>query len=38
VRAYERSGFRVAESVCQDIGAGFVMDDFVMRRLVTDND
>ncbi len=32
VRAYERAGFRVAESVCQDIGAGFVMDDFVMRR------
>jgi RimJ/RimL family protein N-acetyltransferase len=38
VRAYERAGFRVAESVCQDIGAGFVMDDFVMRRPVTASD
>jgi ribosomal protein S18 acetylase RimI-like enzyme len=38
VRAYERAGFRVAESVCQDIGAGFVMDDFVMRRPVTADD
>ena len=38
LRAYERAGFRVAESVCQDIGAGFVMDDFVMRRPVTASD
>ncbi len=30
VRAYERAGFRVAETSVRDIGRGFVMDDFVM--------
>jgi GNAT superfamily N-acetyltransferase len=30
IRAYERSGWRVAEEVVVDIGNGFVMDDFVM--------
>ena len=30
IRAYERSGFQIAESVVSDIGSGFVMDDFVM--------
>lgn len=34
VRAYERAGFQIVESVRQDIGAGFVMDDHVMRRPV----
>ncbi len=29
-RAYERAGFKIAGEVCQDIGGGFVMDDFVM--------
>ena len=31
-RAYERAGFRVVDSVTNDIGGGFVMDDFVYAR------
>lgn len=38
VRAYERAGFRITATVCQDIGAGYVMDDYVMRRPVTADD
>ena len=30
--AYERSGFKITGEVRQDIGGGFVMDDFVMVR------
>lgn len=32
VRAYTRAGFEVVATVCQEIGAGHVMDDFVLRR------
>ena len=32
VRAYEKHGFAIRESVVVDIGGGFVMDDFVMAR------
>ena len=32
IRAYERNGFRKLEAVEVDIGHGFVMDDFVMRK------
>lgn len=32
IRAYERAGFVVRESVTVDIGEGFVMDDYVMER------
>jgi len=28
--AYRRAGFVVAEELCQDIGNGFVMDDYIM--------
>lgn len=28
--AYLRAGFTIAESLCQDIGNGFVMDDYLM--------
>lgn len=31
IRAYQRNGFVIAESVCQDIGNGFVMDDYLMQ-------
>ena len=31
-RAYERAGFRVVDSVTNDIGGGFVMDDFIYAR------
>lgn len=32
LRAYERAGFRIAESVVNDIGGGFVMDDYILVR------
>ncbi|MBQ6474142.1 MAG: GNAT family N-acetyltransferase [Victivallales bacterium] len=32
IRAYRRNGFTVAESVKNDIGGGFFMDDYVMAR------
>jgi GNAT superfamily N-acetyltransferase len=32
IRAYERNGFRVRESVVVDIGRGFVMDDHIMEK------
>ncbi|MEA3206977.1 MAG: diamine N-acetyltransferase [Chthoniobacter sp.] len=35
LRAYERAGFRVSESLVSDIGGGFVMDDYVLVRAVT---
>lgn len=34
IRAYQRAGFRIAESVVSDIGAGFVMDDYRMELAV----
>jgi len=32
IRAYQRAGWHVAETVVVDIGNGFVMDDFVMTK------
>ena len=32
IRAYERAGFKAVASIVKDIGGGFVMDDFVMRK------
>jgi ribosomal protein S18 acetylase RimI-like enzyme len=32
LRAYERAGFVITGSQCQDIGGGYAMDDYVMRR------
>lgn len=32
IRAYERAGFQKKESVVNEIGSGFVMDDFVFVR------
>ena len=32
IRAYQRNGFVTVESVKNDIGAGFFMDDFVMQK------
>ena len=32
IRAYERAGFQNRRSVVNDIGGGFVMDDFVFER------
>jgi ribosomal protein S18 acetylase RimI-like enzyme len=32
IRAYERAGFHLEKEAVFDIGAGFVMDDFIMAR------
>ena len=32
IAAYKRSGFTIAESVVNDIGQGYVMDDYVMAK------
>lgn len=34
IRAYERAGFSIIDTVVNDIGSGFVMDDFIMARAV----
>ena len=31
IRAYEKNGFAISDSVVTDIGNGFVMDDFIMK-------
>jgi len=33
IQAYRRWGFSITESVLQDIGQGFVMDDYVMEKV-----
>ncbi len=35
IRAYERAGFCVAESLVSDFGSGFVMDDYRMALVVS---
>jgi ribosomal protein S18 acetylase RimI-like enzyme len=35
IDAYLKHGFRVAGAVVKDIGAGFVMDDYIMLKSVT---
>ncbi len=32
IRAYQRNGFSIVESMTQDIGGGFVMDDYLLQR------
>ena len=34
IRAYQRAGFHLVDNLCSDIGAGFVMDDFVMLKVM----
>lgn len=34
MKAYLKHGFTVEKSVCCDIGENFVMDDFVMRKML----
>jgi len=34
IASYERNGYQVADSVVHDIGNGFVMDDYVMRKVL----
>ena len=35
VAAYQRNGYAVSDSVCVNIGNGFVMDDFVLVKNLT---
>jgi ribosomal protein S18 acetylase RimI-like enzyme len=35
IRAYERAGFTIAESMTSEIGGGFVMDDYRMTAPCT---
>ena len=37
INAYLKHGFRIRESVVKDIGGGFVMDDYIMVKDVTQN-
>ena len=30
-RAYERNGFKIIDSICEDIGGGYVMDDYIYQ-------
>lgn len=32
IRAYERAGWHVSSEVIQDIGSGYVMDDYIMKK------
>ena len=34
IRAYEKVGFRNVGSLVQDIGSGFVMDDYEMEKII----
>jgi len=34
IRAYEKMGFKKTGSVIQDIGSGFVMDDYAMEKTI----
>jgi GNAT superfamily N-acetyltransferase len=34
IAAYRKHGFDVAEAVVKDIGGGFVMDDYIMKKTV----
>ncbi|HXR48809.1 MAG TPA: GNAT family N-acetyltransferase [Candidatus Limnocylindrales bacterium] len=36
VAVYKRNGFVIAESVVTDIGGGFVMDDYIMAKSVSE--
>lgn len=34
IKAYEKFGFKIKDSVVNDIGSGFVMDDYVMEKTI----
>lgn len=34
LKAYRRAGFEIVDSVCREIGQGWVMDDFILRAAV----
>lgn len=38
IKVYERLGFKIVKSEVNDIGQGYVMDDYVMERVIPKND
>jgi len=34
IKAYQKMGFRIVDSIVQDIGDGFIMDDYGMEKLL----
>ena len=34
IAAYRKNGFSIRDSVCIEIGCGFVMDDFIMALTI----
>jgi len=34
IKTYEKIGFVVTESIVQDIGGGFFMDDYLMKKII----
>jgi ribosomal protein S18 acetylase RimI-like enzyme len=34
INAYRKHGFEIAEAIVKDIGGGFVMDDYIMEKVV----
>lgn len=36
LRAYESSGFKIAENLVLDIGGGFIMDDYSMEKTLSE--
>ena len=34
IKSYKKSGFIIAESIVQDIGSGFFMDDYLMKKIL----
>ena len=35
IKAYQRNGFTIYDSVCNPIGNGFFMDDYLMKKAIT---
>ena len=34
IKAYQKMGFRIVDSIAQDIGGGFIMDDYGMEKIL----
>ena len=34
IKAYKKMGFKCVDAIIQDIGNGFVMDDYIMKKVV----
>ncbi|MCC1484821.1 GNAT family N-acetyltransferase [Winogradskyella immobilis] len=34
IKAYKKTGFKTIDAVVQDIGNGYVMDDYIMKKII----